>query len=240
MSSASTPRITYYVVLLPQDVDASVSLRPLSRLLEADEERLHEVLETETYEVVARFAKKANGQGLQSQLTALGVRSLLISDQDIRGHVILSVATASMGAGGLAFRDFEDKPLFCPFEDVVGVLMMDVVYEDGVPTTLVDIHRRSTNITLRLDRSLFDFAQVMNSPGAGLEEFLGHLVEKTGATLDAVFQSNVEHLTKAARDFGSRPIDLAPPPEKVHGTCLRDHLVAANLYSFVRSTEARA
>lgn len=240
MSSASSPRITYYVVLLPQETETPPSLRPLTRLLEMEEERIRGLLETETYEVIARFAKRANGQGLQSQLTALGVRSLLISDQDIRGHLILSVATANMGAGGLAFRDFDDKPIFCPFDDVVGVLMMAANYEGGEETTLVDIHRRSTNITLRLDRTLFDFAQVMNVPGAGLEEFLTHLVEKTEASLDAIFEANRDQLTRAARDFASRPIDLAPPPDKVPAPCLRDHLVAANLYSFVRSTEARA
>ncbi|MCC5875719.1 MAG: hypothetical protein JJU11_05830 [Candidatus Sumerlaeia bacterium] len=240
MSSTKAPRITYYIVLLPQHGDTMPSLHPLSRLLQIEEDKLKALLELETYDVVSRFAKKANAQGLQSQLTALGVSSILISDQDIRGHMILSAASANVGAGGLAFRDFEDKPLFCPFDDIVGIVMMVVGCNDGTETTLVDIHRRSTNITLRLDRNLFDFSRMLNREGAGLEDFLDHLVEKTGAGLDAIFEIHRDQLVAKSRDFATRPIDLAPPLNKIEAPYKKEHQVAANLYTLVRSIAARA
>lgn len=240
MSTDNAPRNTYYIVLLPQSGDSSPSLHPLTRLLNMEEDKIRKILEVETYAVVSRFAKKANAQGLQSQLTALGVSSILLSDQDIRGHMILSAASANVGAGGLAFRDFEDKPLFCPFDDIVGILMMVVGCNDGSETTLVDIHRRSTNITLRLDRNLFDFGRMLGREEAGLEDFLDHLVEKTGAQLDAIFEIHRDDLITKSRDFATRPIDLPPPSDKIPAPYRRNDQIAANLYTLVRSTSARA
>ena len=240
MSASNQPRITYYVVFLPQAPDSKPSMHPLKRLLQMEQEQLDILFQKETYEVIGRFAQKANAQGLQSQLTALGVRSILLSDQDIRGHMILSVGTANMGEGGLAFKDFEEKPIFCPFADIVGILMMVVRCNDGSETVLVDIHRRSTNITLRLDRNLFDFPKMLNKEGAGLDEFLSRLVEKTGAELDGIFELHREILAKTARDFGSRPIDLPPPPGRISAPYTRDDQVAADLYSLVRSFSTRS
>jgi hypothetical protein len=144
-----------------------------------------------------------------------------------------------MGAGGIAFRDFDDKPLFCPFDDIVGVLMMDVGTNLGTTTTLVDIHRTSTNITLRLDANLFNFEAMMNRTGAKLSDFLAHLEEKCRVQVDRRFAEHREQLIRVARDFATRPIDLAPPHNRLEAPYKRDDSVSANMYSFVRSVATR-
>jgi hypothetical protein len=229
----SAPQVTYYVVLPPQPPDLGASIRPISKLLREDEETTRQKLLTQTFEVVQRFAKRANAEGLRGQLAAFGVESFVVSDQEIRGHLFIFAATASKGGGGMALRDFADKPLFCPFNDITNIVLLPVMCDDGKEATLIDLHRKSTNITPRLDVALFDFPQMMADEKAGYEEFLHELEAKSGATVDRGFGQHGDKLTEVARDFGSIPGMFEPPPAMLVSTYNKDAIRAANFYSFL-------
>lgn len=233
------PQVTYYVILPPQRPDIGASLRPLSRLLQVDEEAARAKLLTPTFEVANRYAKRANAEGLQGQLAALGVMSLVVSDSEIRGHLIMFVSAANQGAGGMAFRDFNDKPLYCPFDDVGSASLLEVPCEDGKTALLIDLHRRSTNITPRLDVSLFNFESVMHQANAGTEQFLALLEEKAGVTIDRRFGPNREQLKTLMRDFGSSPGEFPPPPGMIFSPYSEAALRAANIYSFLLHARMR-
>jgi hypothetical protein len=204
-----------------------------------DAEAVAQKLRTPIYEVIARFARSANAQGLVQQLTALGVNCFMISDQEIRGHLIVAMKTANRGAGGVAFRDFDDKPLFCPWEDMAGICVLEVFTENGEQATLIDIHRKSANITPRLDVALFDFPTMLSKPGSTFEDFLVELETKTALRLDRLFAQNYKAAMDASTNFGSRPAFLGPAAAALASPYDRHSLAAANLYSLVRCTLAK-
>lgn len=231
--SANQPQMTYYLVLGKQPPDVGGAMRPLAKLLQVTEDEVRQKLLTATFEVAARFARKANAEGMRGQLHALGIESFIVSDQDIRGHLILYAANASRGAGGVAFRDFSDKPLFCPFDDVGNIIVLEVPTQSGGTATLIDLHRRSTNITPRLDTALFDFSQVMQREGATHEDFLKEIGERTGAPIDRRYTQHREHLAAIAKDFASFPSQFEPPPAMLVAPYTRADLRGANIYSFL-------
>ncbi len=229
----SAPIVTYYVVFSKQAPDIGGSVRPISRLLKEDEQKTREKLLTETFEVAARFAKRPNAEGLQGQLAALGVKSFIISDQNIRGHLLLFAATASKGEGGMAFRDFSDKPLYCPFDDLSGIVVSEVSCEDGKETTLIDLHRKSANITPRLDVNLFDFAQMLGREDATRDDFLKELSSRSNVVVDRRFARHKPRLAQLSRDFGSQPTMFEPPPAMLLSPYLKEDLLAVNLYTLL-------
>lgn len=227
------PQITYYVIIGKQPADVGSAVRPISRLVDEEEEQIRQKLLTPSFEVLRRFAKKANAEGLRNQLHALGVESLLISDQEIRSHLILFAASASKGSGGLAFRDFADQPLYCPWEDITSVLVLDLETESGGSATFIDLIRQSTRITPRLDTALFDFATL--SEGGDQAEFLTMVAEKSGASIDRQFGQHALHMKNLAKDFGTLPGMFEPPEEVLPSKYSKEFLRAANVYSFLKN-----
>jgi hypothetical protein len=228
------PQITYYVVIPPLPGLDSPPLRPISKLVQIEEDMVAKKLRTGTFEVMGRFARAANAEGLVNQLKALGVDSFVVSDQDIRGHLIISVAGANRGGGGMALMDFNAKPLFCPYDDLAGICVLEIYCEGGGQSTLIDLHRKSANITPRMDVSLFDFPKMLGSPGATYEDFLLDLVNRTDLRLDRHFATNYQDVIQATANFGSRPTVFTPPAEKLASPYDKHSHDAASLYSFVR------
>lgn len=227
----STPQVTYYVVISRQPPDIGGSIRPIARLLKEDESLVREKLMTQTYEVLSRFAKRANADGMRGQLHALGVESAILSDQDIRGYLYIFAAAASKGEGGMALRDFAEKPLYCPFDDITNVLSMEVYCEDGSRTTLIDLHRKSSPIVPRLDVSLFDFPSILGKEDAKLEDFLAMLEERAEVKVDKRFAMHRPQLVSMTRDFGSLPGMFEPPTAALVSPYTKDDIRAANMYS---------
>jgi hypothetical protein len=232
------PAITYYVVCFSQEGDLP-PIRPVSRLIQQEEPEVEKKLRTKTYAVLGRFARQANAQGLVQQLTALGVNCFLMSDQEIRGHLIVSMKTANKGQGGIAFRDFEEKPLFCPWDDMQGICVMEIYCERGGQATLIDLHRKSANITPRLDVALFDFPAMLGTPGATFEDFLNELETRTSLRMDRLFSQNYQQVLDAAASFGSRPAVFSPPDAQLGEPYDRHSHAAANLYSLVKNASVR-
>ena len=231
--TGTPPRITYYVVLFQQPPDTGAAIRPIARLLQEEEESVRHKLLTHTAQVLARFAKKPNAEGLRSQLRAFGIDTIIVSDQDIRGHLIVSAAAGSKGAGGIAFRDFDSKPLYTPFDDIAGVVRLDVLRKDGSAATLIDLHRKSTSITPRLDASLFDFAAMLSQPGAGIEDFLRELESRAKVKTNVEFGKHRDEAIALAKDFGSRPAEFSPPEDKLPSAYASEDLLAASIWSFL-------
>lgn len=231
--SANAPKVTYYVVLPKQPPDVGGSVRPISRLIKEEEETVRAKLLMSTFQVLRRFAKKANAEGLRSQLQSLGVTSFVVSDQEIRSHLFLYAAAASRGGGGMALRDFADKPLFCPFLEIRGITVMQVRTEDGKRATLVDLHRPGTNITARLDAALFDFSQMLDKKDANVEDFLKELSQKCSVEVDRRFNANEEQLLESTRSFAASPSQFEPPPAMIVSPYDRHSIRAANVYSFL-------
>ncbi len=235
---APAPQVTYYVIMTKQSPDGGFALRPISRLLKQEEEVVEEMLQTTTYMVVARYAKKANAEGLRGQLHALGVEVLILSDSDIKSHLFMWAKTANSGQGGMAFMDFTEKPLFCPWADIAGVMLMQVKCENGSEATLIDVHRVSTTIVPRLDAAHFDFSALLEQKGATIEDFLAE-IESRGK-IDVNRQYNDDHreaLQKAAKDFASAPGTFQPGDDALTSPYDRRDLLAANLFSLVKAAE---
>ncbi|MBI1292344.1 hypothetical protein GC173_14075 [bacterium] len=232
------PAITYYVISTTQE-DPLPPLRPVSRLVQQEEPEVEKKLRTKTYAVLGRFARQANAQGLVQQLTALGVNCYMMSDQEIRGHLIVSMKTANRGQGGIAFRDFEDKPLFCPWDDMAGICVLEIFCERGGQATLIDLHRKSANITPRLDVALFDFGTMMGVAGATFEDFLAELENRTSLRMDRRFAQDYQQVVDASASFGSRPAVFSPPEGQLAEPYDRHSHAAANLYSLVRHAQTR-
>lgn len=238
MSSAA-PRITYYVILFQPPPDCGSSIRPIARLLKDEEENVRKKLLTKTFEVLARFAKKANAEGMQNQLHALGVETIIVSDQDLRGHLFVGASSASKGAGGIAFRDFDDKPLYTPFEDIAGVTMLEVQCQDGSIATILDLYRKSTSITPRIDAAHFDFPSLLDQPGAGIEEFLTELESHTKVETDRTYGLHEQEILDASVDFGSKPALFAPPDSALKSPYEKDAIKAASIWSFLVYTSTK-
>ena len=235
----NAPRITYYVVLFQLPPDTGSAIRPISRLLQEDEEKVREKLLTHTFEVLSRYARKPNAEGLKNQLHALGIDTTIVSDQDLRGHLIVSASTANKGQGGIAFRDFDEKPLYVDYKDIAGAAMMEVPREDGSTTTLIDLHRFSTSITPRVDVALFDFPTLMGNPEAGLEDFLKELEIRSEIKVDRRFNQHREAILRASKDFGSKPVEFAPTKDRLAAPYDKEIILGADIWSFLLCTKIR-
>src|SRR5690606_11006961 len=130
---SSQPHLTYYEVTPPMN-GAEGPLRPLTRLLGEDEPTVSERLKCPTYQVLRRYAQKGNAESFQSQLHARGLESIVISDTHISGHLFVWAASANQGQGGMAINDFDQKPLYCPFDDLITVCIGTVKKKDGGQT----------------------------------------------------------------------------------------------------------
>lgn len=211
------PQVTFYVVIPPTPEDAVSAIRPLARLLQEEEPEARKRLGYPTFQVLRRYAKRANAEGFASQLSALGVDGFVISDTQIGGHLFLWAETANQGAGGIAFRDFSGQPLYCPFEDILSVCVGAVRREDGTETLLIDLHRRSTPITPRLDIAYFDFPALTGAAGADAYGFLELLKGKAGSIeIDLGFQDAAQHLVPALRKgLATLPGEFPPSQDKL-------------------------
>lgn len=230
---SSGPMQTYYVIMPPQPPDTGSAIRPLTRLLHEDEEKVRARLLCKTYQVLQRFAKKPNAEGLVGQLNALGVQSFAVSDQGIRGALFVWCRSANKGAGGFALKDFNDQPFYCPFNDIANVSILRAEGEHGYHTKFIDLHRRSTPIIPRLDTAMFDFAKLVNRDGAGIEDFLDELEQNAELKVDREHPKNSESVLTLAKDFASAPSMFAPDPDLLQVPYVTEPLRAANLYSFL-------
>lgn len=234
------PAVTYYVVLPKQSPGVGSALRPVSRLLQEEEDVVRGRLLVQTFVVLRRFAKKANAEGMLNQLNALGLEAFLVSDNALRSHLILYAATASKGTGGMAFRDFADKPLFCPFPDVVRVLRMDLPTESGGSTVVIDLLRRNSNVTPRIDTALFDIPQMLGLERAGPDELLAAIGEATGVAVDDSFNHHRAEAEALAQDFGALPAEFSPPEAMLVEPYIPAVARAANLFSFLAQAQLTA
>lgn len=230
----ATPQQTYYVVLPAPGADALGLARPISRLVQKEEAEVRESLQCPTYQVFRRYAKRDNADGFRNQLKALGVESFIVSDTAVSGHLFLWGAKANRGAGGLAFQDFGGQPLYCPFDDVLAVCIGSVERDDGSATTLIDLHRRSTPITPRIDSSLFDFAATLGQPGVTPGKFAESIRTATKAEVDGGFEAARKHLAPVVeRGLATFPGRFAPPADK-HATLYDPKAIRLfDVYSFL-------
>lgn len=233
MTTTPTPTQTFYLVLPAQPPDVGASIRPISRLLQEEEPTVRTWLNTPTFRVLRRFAKKSNADGLLQQLKALGIRTFVVSDSQMRGHLFLWCMTANRGQGGMAFRDFSDQPIFVPFPDIAQVTILNVTHDDGAVATWIDLNRRSTPITPRLDASMFDFGKLLNRVDARIEDFLVDLGTVTDTAVDRGFQKHRADAAQLSKDFASTPSEFAPDRSKLHAPYRRDEARLANIYSFL-------
>lgn len=230
-----TPRNTYYIIMPATRAEDVSAMRPIARLLQEDEEATRKRFGSPTFQVLKRFAKRANAEGLCSQLNALGIRAYCVSDTQIGGHLFLWAKTANQGAGGMAFRDFGDQPLYCPFDDILSICVGPVQREDNSETLIVDLHRRSTPITPRIDTAFFDFAAVTGQQAADVFGFLEILRGKVGQIqIDLQYNDVREHLTPALRNgLATLPGEFGPPDEAMPASYQTRSLKLFGVYSFL-------
>ncbi|MDK2973003.1 MAG: hypothetical protein PWP23_2758 [Candidatus Sumerlaeota bacterium] len=229
------PRVTYYVIM-PATKESDVSgLRPVSRLLQEEEADAKKRFENPTFQVLRRYAKKGNAESFATQLTALGIDAFVVSDTQIAGHLFLWAETANQGAGGMAFRDFSGQPLYCPFEDILAVCVGPARRVDGSETLLVDLHRRSTPITPRIDTAFFDFAAITGEAGADAYGFLEKLRQKIGTIeIDLQFNDVAQHLVPALRKgLATLPGEFGPPEDKMPSPYDGKSVKLFGVYSFL-------
>ncbi len=228
------PQNTYYVIVSQQSAEAKSSLVPISRLIDKEEDICKRYLETQSYAVIRRFAKKANAEGFVGQLHALGVESRMVSDNDLKGHLILYAATANRGQGGLSFRDYSDEAFYCPFEVISGCAVLELGTDGGDSGILIDLYRPNTNITVRLDSSVIDFSQITGVDGDDYTQFLELLEQNTPVSVDKEFGKNKGEMLQCVQDIVTLPSEFTPPPAMSVTTYDKKQLRAANLYSFFR------
>lgn len=217
MAHPVKPQQTYYAVLPRQPQELVSRARPISRLLQKEEEAVAQLLQSPTYQVVLRFAKRANAEGFRNQFRALGGECFIVSDHDLASALFLYAATANQGMGGLAFVDFTEQPFFCPFGDIVAVCAGPVMRRDGTETLLIDLHRRSTPITPRLDTALFDFGALTGKAGDDAYAWLDTLRDKLeGVDFDLDFAEVGEQIAPAVeRGLARFPGEVQPPAGKL-------------------------
>jgi len=227
------PQQTYYVILCPPDPDTPDRARQIARIMQRDEEQVRQTLQSPTYQVLARYAKKPNAEGFQSQLYALGYNSLVVSDNDIKSHLFMWAMTANKGQGGMAVVDYSEQPLFTPFDDILIVVAGVVKRADESETLMIDLVRKSTPITPRLDTDLFDFEEMLGKEGADAYALLEELKSGTSLELDLSFNEIQEALVPAvAKGLASHPGMFAPPLDKIGTQYDSTSLKLFNVYSF--------
>jgi len=208
----STPQQTFYIVLPSQSPDASAYARQVSRLMQKEEAEVRAKLQHPTWQVLRRYARRDNAEGFRNQLKAFGIDNLVLSDTQIAGALFLWTARANKGAGGLAFRDFGDQPLYCPFDDIVALCTGTIRRVDGSTTTLIDLHRKSTPITPRIDAALFDFAGAIGGRNDH-KAFVAALYDPARTELDSGFDAAAPNMAEVVeRGLATFPGELPPPP----------------------------
>jgi len=233
------PATTYYVVIFPQNRQVLESVEEIARLLKIDPKESKQKLKTKGFEILSRFAKKANAEGLCHQLKAFGVEAFIVSDHDIRSQMIVAQKTANAGEGGFAFRDFEDKPIFCPYNDVIAITSLSIDSDEGSPINMVDLHLRASNVSPRVYTELFDFAELVDKPNAGTREFFQFLEWKTNIHPDETFEKHRAEILAAVKGFGSNAVLLPPPQDRMKGEPDTVQLKAGNIFSILHSLHAK-
>lgn len=208
---SSTPQQTFYIVLPPPSPDAAGYARQVSRLMQKDEAEIKAKLQHPSWQVLRRYARRDNAEGFRNQLKAFGIDNLVLSDTQLAGALFMWMARANKGAGGLAFRDFSDQPLFCPFDDIVALCTGTVRRMDGTTTTLIDVHRKSTPITPRIDAALFDFASATGGKNDH-KAFIASLYDPSRTEIDSDFDGAAPNMMEVVeRGLATFPGELPPP-----------------------------
>ncbi|MCB2156667.1 hypothetical protein KQI84_17460 [bacterium] len=224
---------TFYVVLPHQPPDVGGSVRPISRLVKEEEEQIRQRLLIPTFQIFRRYANRSNAEGFRNQLHALGVETFIVSDTELKGHLFLWAKRADQGAGGLAIRDFSDQPLYCPFEDLRAITIGTVQREDGSKVQVIDLQRKSTPITPRIDTSLFDFGAMMNRQDAGVEQFLEVIETAADIKVDRDFDAIADHMPQVREALASHPGEFPPAADAIEVAYDRPYMKSYNLYSFL-------
>ena len=228
---AKTVQQTYYVIFMPTADDPD-RVRQVSRLLQEDEAKVSQLLQSPTPQVLARYAKKPNAEGFQSQLHALGYQSVVLSDNDVKGMLFIWAKTANKGQGGMAVVDFSDQPLFTPFDDIAEVVAGVVARADGSESLIIDIIRKSTPVTPRLDTDLFNFEEMLGQEGADAYTLLEELKKATSLDLDLSFNELAEYFVPAVKKgLATHPGMFAPPGDKLAAPYDGKALKLFNIYS---------
>ncbi len=231
--SSSQPQQTFYIVLPPQPEEAPSYARQISRLMQKDEAAIREQLASPTYQLLLRYARRDNAEGFCNQLNAFGVRAFFVSDTSLSGSLFIWMRQANKGAGGLALQDFSGQPLYSPFEDIVGVFSGTVRRTDGSTTTLIDLHRKSTPITPRIDASLFDFASVTGGDNTA-DAFIQAIYDPSNVSLNQEFDVHGEAFGKAARKaLATFPGQFAPSAKELPTEYDPDVLRAFDCFSYI-------
>lgn len=231
---AQAPAQTFYVVVPPLPADFTTPpMRPVSRLLQEDEETVAKRLATGTFHLLKRFAKRDNAEGLRNQLHALGLETYVISDQQVHGHLFIWAESANQGAGGMAIKDFGGQPLYCPYEDLLGICTGEVELEGGGKTVIIDLHRKSAAITPRIDGATFEFAATLGQSGVGPREFLDEVEAASGAHIDRHYGRVAEAMTRVVKGLATLPSEYMPPDEKLPVPYVREDLRRFNAFSFL-------
>ncbi len=230
---SSQPQQTFYVVLPPQPDDAPAFARQISRLMQRDEADVKKRLALPTYQVLLRYARRDNAEGFCNQLNAFGIRSFFVSDTSIAGSLFIWMQQANKGAGGLAFQDFTGQPLYCPFDDIVAILTSRVRRNDGTETTLIDLHRKSTPITPRIDADLFDFASVTGGANDA-DAFIQAIYDPATVELNSDLEEHGDLFAPVARQaLATFPGRFEPPADRLRSEYEPDALRLADCFSFV-------
>lgn len=234
---SSAPAQTYYVVMPQQPPDIGASIRPISRLLQEEEEAVRQRLVVRGFQVLRRFAKKSNAEGLRGQLDALGITTFIVSDLAIKAHLFMWCKSARRGGGGMALADFAGAPFYCPYPDIVSVSILPVRREDGTTTTFIDLHRKSAPITPRLDAAMFNFPEMLVRADATMDHFLDDLEANTNLVIERQFEENRDRMQVVVDDIAERPSEFAPTKDALVSPYDRKDLLCASIYSFL--TRAR-
>jgi len=238
---AHKPAQTFYAVLPPQEGAADYA-RQISRLMQKDQESVEPLLRQPVWTLLRRYAQRGNAESFRDQLHAFGVRVFLVSDTAISGHLFIWMKSANKGAGGLAFADFDDQPSYCPFEDIAAICTGHVRREDGSQALFIDLLRKSTPITPRLDASLFDFSAIMKVREATAEAFIESIFDPASVHHDDNFDEQKDHLESlVTKGFASLPGNLEPPENAMkHSGYDKDDLRLFNIHSFLLREELLA
>ncbi|MBI5154682.1 hypothetical protein HZA57_05540, partial [Candidatus Poribacteria bacterium] len=105
--------------------------------------------------------------------------------------------------------------------------------EDGSKTRLIDLHRKSTPITPRVDASLFNFEKTLNRQGATMEKFLEEISVVASVEFDPAFDSMESHMEAVVRGLASMPGEYPPPLQRLKAAYSRESVKRFNAYSFL-------
>jgi len=227
------PRETFYVALPPQPPEPQAAPRPVARLLGEEDDAALRRLTRPAFQLLRRFARRDNAEGLRNQLHALGVEAFIVSDAEARRRLFLWTADASVGAGGVAVRDFSGQPLFTPYENLASVALGVADLVDGSQTTLVDIHLRTGDVTPRIDTRVFDFTRTMKHEDADLEDLLEELDAAAGVVIDRRYDAARPLAAELPQGLATLPGRFPPPAEKLEAPYDEASLRMFDAWSFL-------